>query len=149
MTLRALLDANVLISALLALPRSTSTVMRIVLAGATQAYGLLLPEEVVSETLDAVATVPYLVRRIDPEAAWSFVDSLRAAAQTLPRLTTPPPLVGRDPKDDYLLAQAHVGAADYLVTGDKDLLALAGHAFSFAIVTPAEFLTVLEAAGLA
>ena len=36
--------------------------------------------------------------------------------------------VSRDPWDNYLLAMAQVGNADYLVTGDKaDLLSLQRH----------------------
>jgi putative PIN family toxin of toxin-antitoxin system len=32
------------------------------------------------------------------------------------------PVVSRDPKDDKFLAVAVVGSADYLISGDKDLL---------------------------
>ncbi len=51
--------------------------------------------------------------------------------------------VTRDPKDDYLLAYALVGKADYLVTGDEDLLELE-QVDALKIVTAREFLTVLE-----
>lgn len=33
----------------------------------------------------------------------------------------------RDPKDDFLLAMAKEGKADYLLTGDKDLLEIGKH----------------------
>jgi len=45
------------------------------------------------------------------------------------------PVECRDPKDQSLLDLAHVGKADLLVTGDKDLLALAGQT-EFVIETP-------------
>jgi uncharacterized protein len=45
------------------------------------------------------------------------------------------PIECRDAKDQHLLDLAHCGGADVLVTGDKDLLALAGQA-SFLIETP-------------
>jgi putative PIN family toxin of toxin-antitoxin system len=48
----------------------------------------------------------------------------------------------RDPKDDPMLACALAARADYLVTGDRDLLVL-GKPFGVAIVTPAEFLRIL------
>lgn len=58
---------------------------------------------------------------------------------------SPRPL-SRDSKDDYLLAYAESGGADYLVTYDGDLLALDG-AFAFRIVTPPDFLAVLRGVG--
>jgi predicted nucleic acid-binding protein len=45
----------------------------------------------------------------------------------------------RDPKDDPVLACALAARADYLISNDRDLLAL-GKPFGIAIVTPAEFL---------
>jgi len=42
----------------------------------------------------------------------------------------------RDPADQLVLATLRVSQADYLITGDKDLLALAG---KYPILTPAEF----------
>lgn len=53
----------------------------------------------------------------------------------------------RDPKDDELLNAAHDGQADYLVTGDNDLLTLASAPapdWGFHIVTPANFLDSLR-----
>ena len=45
-------------------------------------------------------------------------------SEIIPKITEEIPAVTRDPKDDYLLAYALVGQADYLVTGDNDLLTL-------------------------
>jgi putative PIN family toxin of toxin-antitoxin system len=42
----------------------------------------------------------------------------------------------RDPEDQQVLATLRVSQADYLITGDKDLLALAN---DYPIVTPATF----------
>lgn len=50
----------------------------------------------------------------------------------------------RDPEDDYLLAYALVGKADYLVTGDRDLLVL-GSVGKTKIVTAQQFLDELLA----
>ena len=52
------------------------------------------------------------------------------------------PLHSRDPKDDKLLALALGGNADYLITGDNDLLVLEGHSEigNLRIITAAAFL---------
>jgi putative PIN family toxin of toxin-antitoxin system len=48
----------------------------------------------------------------------------------------------RDPFDDYVLAAAVSGRADYLVTADKDLLVLEKRR-GVSIITPEDFKTVL------
>lgn len=60
----------------------------------------------------------------------------------------PPPATPpcRDPSDQPFLHLAAAGKADFLVTGDADLLALAGK-FSCPITTAARFLGKLEKQG--
>ena len=57
----------------------------------------------------------------------------------------PPPVSSRDPKDDPLLAVALSGHADYLITGDDDLLVLDGEPAlgTLRIVTVRDFLQLL------
>lgn len=57
------------------------------------------------------------------------------------------PIAVRDPKDEIVLATALAGNADYIVTGDEDLLVLNGEPAigKVQIVTVREFLSVLEA----
>ena len=50
----------------------------------------------------------------------------------------------RDPKDNFLLALALDGRADYLVTGDADLLVLDPWR-GVRIVTPVDFLVAVQA----
>ena len=52
------------------------------------------------------------------------------------------PRFSRDPKDDYLIAYAVVGEADFLVTGDKDLLVLR-QIGDVRIVTVQELISIL------
>jgi putative PIN family toxin of toxin-antitoxin system len=52
------------------------------------------------------------------------------------------PVTG-DPEDDYVLAAAALSGVDYLVTGDKGLLALTSHE-GVAIVSPRAFLQVIQ-----
>jgi putative PIN family toxin of toxin-antitoxin system len=58
-----------------------------------------------------------------------------------------PPLPLRDPNDAHILGIAAHGRADYIVTGDKDLLVLADdpRLGALRIVTVAQFLAILEA----
>jgi putative PIN family toxin of toxin-antitoxin system len=53
------------------------------------------------------------------------------------------PEVSRDPKDDKFLAVAVAGGADYLISGDKDLLVL-GRTGSIPIMSPAAFLAAVN-----
>ena len=68
-----------------------------------------------------------------------LVDILSIQAEIVDPLPNQTPDL-RDPNDlpvlGTLLAAQRAGGADYLVTGDKDLLAMSG---SFPIVTPAQF----------
>jgi predicted nucleic acid-binding protein len=51
--------------------------------------------------------------------------------------------VTRDPKDDAVVACAQEGEADYIVSGDQDLLVLEEYG-DVQIVSPREFLEILE-----
>ena len=67
----------------------------------------------------------------------AFVERQLRDQMVVPRPTTPSPLPLRDPDDAWVLASAIAGAADVLVTGDKDLLTLAAHS-PLAILSPRE-----------
>lgn len=84
---------------------------------------------------------------IDREDVAAFLDDIRSRAD----LVTPPdelPLRSRDPKDDIFLACALAGGCRYLITGDSDLLVLAGHPAlgSLRILTPRQFIEMGDAA---
>ena len=57
------------------------------------------------------------------------------------------PVQVRDPKDEHVLAAALSGKADYLVTGDEDLLHLDGDPKlgNLQIITAREFVNLLDA----
>ena len=67
----------------------------------------------------------------------AFVERQLRDQMVVPRPTTPSPLPLRDPDDAWVLASAIAGAADVLVTGDKDLLTVAAHA-PLPILSPRE-----------
>ena len=85
-----------------------------------------------------------LIQRIrailTPALAGRLINRLRDLAilvDKLPKINRSP-----DPDDNYLLALAEAGQADFLVTGDKSLRNLKRHK-STRIVTPATFVDVL------
>ena len=55
-------------------------------------------------------------------------------------------VVTRDPSDDQVIACALAAQADYLVTGDYDMLVLGEHK-GVRIVAPRQFLDLLEGPG--
>lgn len=140
-TMRVLLDTNILISYLLT-PKN-SVIAQIVEAGILGGFDLLLPEELSDELVEKARAKQYLAERITPEEVRELVDILSEVSETVPKITQSIPAVTRDPKDDYLLAYALVGQADYLVTGDRDLLVL-GQVEHTKIVTARDFVEVIK-----
>jgi len=121
--MRVLLDTNIFISYLLSI-NSNRVVAKIVKAAVTGDYQLLIIEELLIEIIRTVQNKPDLQARIPLEVLEQLITILRTLAETIPTIEAKIPSLTRDPKDDYLLAYALVGGADYLVTDDKDLLVL-------------------------
>lgn len=133
--MRLVIDTNVLISALLS---ATSLPAQLVVLWRTGRFDLLTTADQLDE-LVRVTRYPRIRERLSPAIAGRLVNDLRALAITLDRL--PVIEVSPDPDDNYLLALAAAGAADFLVTGDKrDLLGLAVHEGT-RIVTVRDFLS--------
>lgn len=135
--MRVLLDANVFINYLLY--REQPGPIRSILAAAILGrFALLLPEALVTEFSTKVSRKPSLSARISAEELHEFLSLLLEISEQIMAIETRIPAVTRAPKDDYLLAYALVGEADYLVTGDRDLLTL-GEVEGVTIVTPRTF----------
>ena len=130
---RAVLDPNVLISALLSPSGSPAALIARWLAGE---FELVVSELLLAELHRALA-YPRLRSRITHDQATAFVDLLGRTATTVADPVTSARR-SRDPGDDYLLALAEAGAA-VLVTGDEDLLALG----DVPVLSPAAFLETL------
>ncbi|MFO7919083.1 MAG: putative toxin-antitoxin system toxin component, PIN family [Anaerolineae bacterium] len=134
--MRVLLDTNVLISHLLS-PQRESPVNHILEAAFLGKIDLLFPEEIFAELRQKMPQKPYLAERISPQQVEDLIAILAEISEGIPTITIEIPAVTRDPKDDYLIAYALVGRADYLVTGDADLLILE-KVEDVEIVTPRE-----------
>ncbi|MBV8529338.1 MAG: putative toxin-antitoxin system toxin component, PIN family [Candidatus Dormibacteraeota bacterium] len=117
--MRAVLDVNVLISALLAPTGASAALLARWLRGE---FELVVTEQLLAELSSSLA-YPKLVSRIPREDAEAFIELLRREAAVAERVDAPPPIRSRDPGDDYLLALA-ADADSVLVSWDRDLLEL-------------------------
>ncbi len=134
--MRAVLDANVLISAILS-PRGTPA--RLVLAWQAGAFDLVVSPLLLAEVRRALA-YPKLERLVAPTDADAFVEWLGRSAELAADPKVPPPVRSNDPDDDYLIALAAAERA-LLVSGDVHLTSLANRV---PVRTPAEFLAELD-----
>lgn len=139
--MRVLLDTNILISALLS-PDHQGTIQTLVAQLFQGAFTLLLPEDVVEEFATTVIRKKHLARTFTVQSLEVALTALLAVAEIVPKIRDEIPKIGRDAKDDYLLAYATFGLADYLVTGDADLLVLR-QVGDVAIVTPSQLLALV------
>jgi uncharacterized protein len=124
LTVRLVLDTNILISGLLS--PSGAPGQLIDRMESDNSLVLVTAEEQLSELL-RVARYPKLRSRLNPGEVDELIVTLRDVAVMVGSL--PEVQVSPDPDDNFLLAIAQAGRADWLVTGDKrDLLSLGMHA---------------------
>ncbi len=128
--LRVVLDTNVLVSGM-AYPSSIPG--RIVAVWRQGAVDVVLSHYILDEM---VRVLPRLSKvRLGPGEIRDLAESFMFLADIVePSGDTDAEL--RDPADQPVLATFTTAQADYLITGDKDLLALSD---KYPIVTPAEF----------
>jgi putative PIN family toxin of toxin-antitoxin system len=139
---RAVIDTNILIRALI---KPQGTVGPVLTRLRDGDYTLLYAEPLLDELVAKLALPrirdKYHLTDEDVETVLALI--LLRGEPVLPqrRITA-----CRDPKDNVVLEVAVAGEADYIVTGDNDLLVL--HPFEgIPIVGPADFLKALETVG--
>ncbi|MDP3773413.1 MAG: putative toxin-antitoxin system toxin component, PIN family [Gemmatimonadales bacterium] len=126
--MKVCLDSNVLVSAF-ATRGLSADVLRIVLAE----HELLVPEVVLAEVRKALEQKFRL-----PAQVVTGIEQLLRDQTVIPRPRKPSTVPVRDPDDAWVLASGIAGAADVLVTGDKDLLVVASKA-PLPIESPRQF----------
>ena len=131
--MRVFLDTNVLVSAF-ATRGVCADVLRVVLAEHSLVTG-----EVVLQELRRV-----LSRRIGlPPGTISEIDEFLREQEVIAKPRARADVPERDPDDQWVVASAIEGRADVLVTGDRDLLDIAGAA-PIKIVDPRGFWDLLR-----
>lgn len=117
-----ILDTNIIVSALIAPAGKPAAIVDAWLDGKFTPLTCAAHVDELRSTLQK----PRLAELVKPHKAGRLVNQIKKLAEDI----DPLPRVERssDPTDDFLLALAEAGKADYLVTGDKSgLLALDRH----------------------
>lgn len=141
MTLRVVLDANVYVSGIATLLFGTSappTILRRWYAGA---FDTVISPAILEEIRNALGK-PYFQDAAMQIRADELLIDLEILAHTV-HLDGSVSGIATYRHDDRILETALKGDADYLVTGDKELLAIS-HPYLFRIIHPNDFLRILE-----
>ena len=139
--IRVVIDTNVLISGLFGIKNSPS--FQILLALRSQKIILVTSPIILAEVEEVISRERIIKRtKMSVDERADFLDKLiersdiTAGKQLLQ-------LVGSDVKDDKFLACGFEAKADYIITGDEDLLVLKEYKGT-KIITPREFLKILK-----
>lgn len=137
--MRVVLDTNILVSALIAPAGNPAMIYN---AWEQGKFTLLTCTEQLDE-MRATLQKPRVANLIKPYKAGRLVNQIKKLAEDvgqLPHLKRSP-----DPGDDFLLALAEAGKADFLVTGDKSGLLVLGSHKSTRITTARTFAALFAA----
>lgn len=135
--MKVVLDTNVFISGLM-LPKSIPG--KIIQAWSLAHFDLLLSEEMLQE-IGKVLEYPKIKKRMgwNPKKISRFLLLLRFKSEIMD-ISKVSEKVPRDQKDNSVLGAYIAGHADYLVSGDQDLLELRER---YSILSPKEFSNLL------
>jgi len=132
---RAVLDVNIVVSALLSTTGAPAQLLR---AWQSGSFELAASPSLIAE-LERTLAYPKLRRHIDPGDARRVVEWLRSAATMVPDPDGQLSRRSADPDDDYLIALAEAERAP-LVSADRHLLSMPG---DLPIFAAADFLELL------
>ncbi len=133
---RAVLDTNVLVSALISPGGPSAALLLELRAGA---FELVVSPSLLAELGDVLGRAKFRPYVTAAEAA-AYIDLVRRESTIH---DDPPPAeepLSADPDDEYLVDLARAAAADVLVSGDSHLLVLRD---VMPVMTPSEFLATL------
>jgi uncharacterized protein len=136
--MRLILDTNVLVAAMLALDGPP----HLLFDGFLNDRFTLITSDAQLEEFSRVTRYPGIRGRIHRSQAGRMVNALRSLSVLLEQLPTA--RVSRDPHDDYVVAMAEAGEADYLVTGDKAGVLAARRHGRTQIVTARRMVAILK-----
>ena len=134
--IKAVIDTNVFISGLI----GSGNPQLILNSLGDKKFNLIISQALIDELLD-VLTRP----RFQKYFTYNDIKELASLIQSSAQITSPSVKIQicRDPKDNIVLECAVAGEADFIVTGDDDLLCLTSYQ-AIHIITPALFVEILE-----
>ncbi len=133
--MRAVVDTNVFISAAMSVKGAPRRVFEL----ARDRVFTLVASQAMFDELSRVLRYQHIARKLGV-AAEALIADLRAVALIVEPVTTPIDI--RDPDDAIIVQTAIAADAQYLVTGDADLLALREYE-GIEVVRPAQFVARL------
>ena len=133
--MRAVFDTNVLIAAFLTEGLCSGLLIR----ARKQAFNLILCDDIIRE-FEGILVKKLKLTSTDISEISAIVSE--AASEILHKLN-PIPNICRDPNDDMIIACAIDATADYIVTGDEDLLILKKYK-DIVIMNPRNFEALFE-----
>ena len=139
--IRVVVDTNVLISGLFGIKDSPSS--QILNAIRSQKIILVTSPVILEEAVEVMNRKRIVkLTKMSPKERADFMDQLieRSEVTAGKQLQQ---MIGRDAKDDKFLACAVEAKADYIISGDEDLLDLKEYE-GIKIVTPRQFLEILK-----
>ncbi|MFH2075520.1 MAG: putative toxin-antitoxin system toxin component, PIN family [Pseudomonadota bacterium] len=128
--MKAVFDTNVLIATFLTEGLCSGLLIR----ARKQAFNLVLCDDIIQE-FEGILMKKFKLTSIDISEISTIVSE--AVSEILHKLG-PIPNICRDPNDDMIIACAMDAAADYIVTGDEDLLILKRYK-DIVIINPRNF----------
>ena len=137
--IKAVLDANVFVSAVLKPASNPGRILDLVRNGSIRLY--VAPK--ILEELRTTLLYPRLrkLHRKSPEWISKFIRELSSLAEMMPGKISVS-VIEEDPSDNIYLACAAEGRVDFIVSGDKHLLKLEEYQ-GISIVNPADFLDAI------
>ena len=136
--MKVVVDANVFVSAAI----RTGPPHRIVQAWLERrVFEVVMCPALLGEVQETLTGRPRMRRWIDLPVAELYVETIAAVVDLVADPGEVLPLT-RDPEDDYLIALARIHGAEYIVSGDRDLLEWEEQRPP--VVTPAAFAALLR-----
>jgi uncharacterized protein len=142
--MRAVLDANVIVSGIARYAHAESAPARALIAAVEGRFTFVTSEVILNE-VEVALSKAYFRDRFDKLYLEEKLALMRRSSMST-ELTRLVEGVATHWQDDLVLSTALSGDADFLVTGDRELLDLA-HPYPFRIVHPNDFIEILEGDG--
>ncbi len=141
--LRVVVDTNVIISGLLF---PTSKPYQIIELWRRDSYTLLLSNLLLLEINDVLQRKK-IQKYLKKDTFFPVMQTLLIKQAEFIKITEALPIKVRDIKDEMIITTALSGKADYIITGDEDLLILDKHPKleKLQIITVKEFLMIIKA----